>query len=81
MGFTYNGVMAFGSYLATARGERSQQELADALGVTQSTISSWESDETIPRKHRLRAVASAYDVAFDALVSRWMRATPKSRAA
>lgn len=48
--------------LARERSGRSQQEVADALGVSQPTVHSWESDEKRPRADRLAEVAAAYGV-------------------
>ena len=36
---------------ARVKRKRSQKAVADALGVTQSAVSLWESGATIPRNH------------------------------
>lgn len=54
--------MTIGEKLKAARERRklTQQAIAEALGVSQPTIHSWESGETMPRMKRLAAVAEAY---------------------
>ena len=46
----------------------SQQELADALGVTQGTISAWESGRWNPTVENLRAAAQFLEVTIDELI-------------
>jgi transcriptional regulator with XRE-family HTH domain len=46
----------------------SQKELADALGVTQGTVSAWESGRWDPTVENLRAVAKVLGVTVDELV-------------
>ena len=46
----------------------SQQELADALGVTQGTISAWESGRWNPTVENLRAAAQFLGVSIDELI-------------
>ena len=46
----------------------SQQELADALGVTQGTISAWESGRWNPTVENLRAAALFLGVTVDELI-------------
>ena len=66
------------SYLTTCRGDRTQTEVATALGVSQATISSWESDDAakrvLPRAKRLAAVADAYGADLSKLRDLWHRA-------
>ena len=47
-----------------------QLELAKAMGVSQGTISSWESGITLPRGIRLSKLASVLDVSVDYLLGR-----------
>ena len=69
---------ALHSYLTTCRGDRTQTEVATALGVSQATISSWESDDAakrvLPRAKRLPAVAEAYGADLSTLRDLWHRA-------
>lgn len=46
----------------------SQKELADALGVTQGTVSAWESGRWDPTVENLRAVAKVLGVTVDELI-------------
>ena len=53
-----------GERIANARQERglSQLDLANQLGVKQSTIDHWESGETAPRANRLNQLAGVLNV-------------------
>lgn len=66
------------SYLTTCRGDRTQTEVAAVLGVSQATISSWESDDAakrvLPKAKRLGAVAEAYGADPATLRDLWHRA-------
>lgn len=46
-----------------------QGELADRLGVTQQTVSRWESGVAVPPPKRLAALAEALDLKLDRLLS------------
>ena len=46
----------------------SQKEFADALGVTQGTVSAWESGRWDPTVENLRAVAKVLGVTVDELI-------------
>ena len=50
-----------------AKGMR-QKKLADALGVTQGTVSAWESGRWDPTVENLRAVAKVLGVTVDELI-------------
>ncbi|WP_035804686.1 helix-turn-helix domain-containing protein [Kitasatospora mediocidica] len=50
--------------------ERTQAELADALGVKRPTIAKWESGETFPEPDRLPALAAALGGGLDELFPR-----------
>lgn len=65
--------MTFGDLLTRSRGDRGQQEIADKLGVSQPTISSWEAESSYPRKSRLRRIAAVYGVEYARLVDAWIR--------
>jgi transcriptional regulator with XRE-family HTH domain len=60
--------LSLGERLRRSRRERgiNQTEIALVLGVSQPTISYWESDRKIPR--HLRAVAAAYGIPFRELI-------------
>ena len=47
-----------------------QQELADAVGITQSQIARYESGETQPSLETLRKLAAALDCTLDELIGR-----------
>lgn len=68
--------MTFREALRKARGARNQADVAAAIGVKQSTISSWESDEAgtqcLPAAHRLDKVAEAYGISARRLRRLWM---------
>lgn len=53
-----------GSLLRRARGKsgRSQRDMASRVGVTHTTIGSWESDRHPVGPRRIRDVAAAYGV-------------------
>jgi transcriptional regulator with XRE-family HTH domain len=76
--------MTFQEALRKARGDTSQAAIADLIGVKQSTISSWESDEAgtqcLPAAHRLEKIAAAYKLPAERLRKLWMAAV-SSRAA
>jgi transcriptional regulator with XRE-family HTH domain len=42
--------------------DKTQQEMADDLGVSQATISRWEEGECLPRRDQWQRVARAYGV-------------------
>ena len=58
--------------LAAARGDKSQALIAEACGVSQVTISSWEAGETTPRYSRLPSIAKGYGVGLRRLQSLWI---------
>lgn len=43
-------------------------ELADQVGVSRPTIWSWESDKSIPRASRIRALAQSFNVSENELI-------------
>ena len=47
----------------------SQQSVAEMLGVSNKTISSWECDNTAPDLYMLPAIAELYEVTIDELVN------------
>ena len=62
MGFGRN-VLA----LRTSAG-MTQQEIADALGVTQAAVNAWEHDKARPRYDTLRALAAMFGETVDAMI-------------
>ena len=61
----------FGDRLVAARenSNLSQQDLADRLGVKDSTIKSWENDNSEPRANRLSILAGLLNVSITWLIS------------
>ncbi len=53
---------------ARERLEKTQAEMAEALGVTQPLIARWESDNALPRTEDVRSVAAAYKLKPDQLL-------------
>jgi len=45
-----------------------QQELANKLGVKQSTISNWLHGKSYPNYHQIQKIANFFNVSADALV-------------
>ncbi len=46
-----------------------QRELAERLGVKQTTVSSWECGKSLPSKPNIERIESAFGVSFDLVVS------------
>ena len=63
--------MSFAENLATLRRLKgmSQEELAAAIGVSRQTLSKYETGESLPDIERCRALAEAFGVSLDELVS------------
>ena len=61
----------FGDRLVAARAKSnlSQQDLAERLGVKNSTIKSWENDNSEPRANRLSMLAGLLNVSITWLIS------------
>lgn len=49
-----------GERLRNLRGTRSQEEVAEALGISQSALSTYENDERIPRDRIKVKIADFY---------------------
>lgn len=62
--------MSLGSSLAQARRKsgRSQEEVAERLGVSRQTISKWELDETLPDIRQSKKLAVLYHMTLDQLI-------------
>lgn len=63
--------MAIGENLKTLRQRcgMTQQQAADKLGVTRQTVSSYESDRTMPDIEMLKALAAVYGTDIDEIIS------------
>ena len=48
---------------------KSQEELAEALGVSRQAVSKWETGESEPELAKLRALAATFGITVDALLS------------
>jgi transcriptional regulator with XRE-family HTH domain len=55
----------FGKRLRRLRGERSQREMAEELGVPTTTLSSLEQQESVPRGPMLQRLCDHFGVAVD----------------
>jgi len=55
----------FGRRLRRLRGVRSQKEVAEALGIPATTLSSLEQQETVPRGPMLQRLADHFGVSRD----------------
>ncbi len=60
----------FSERLYTLRKNRglSQEQLADALGVSRQSVSKWESGASMPESDRLIAISEYFGVSLDALL-------------
>lgn len=47
---------------------KSQEEIADQLGISRQALSKWENGESFPTTENLIALAKVYDVSMDELV-------------
>lgn len=56
-----------GARLRELRGDRSQKEIADAIGVTDMAISLYENGERIPRDEIKRAIAKFFGVTVESI--------------
>ena len=61
--------MCLGNHLFQARKKcgLSQEEAAEALGVSRQTISRWETDETLPDICQSQKLAALYHLSLDEL--------------
>lgn len=50
-----------GERLRKLRGSRSQQAVADAIGISQTALSAYENDERIPRDPVKKRIAEYYN--------------------
>lgn len=56
-----------GARLRALRGDRSQKEVADAVGVTDMAISLYENGERIPRDEIKRTIAKFFGVSVECI--------------
>lgn len=63
---------------ARGRADLNQTDAAELIGVSQATVSSWESTNdairVCPQAGRLESIAKAYRLPIDRLRSQWLRA-------
>jgi transcriptional regulator with XRE-family HTH domain len=59
MSSTVLGIMGLGKRIREARGEMTQRELADLLGVDPMTVSRWERDVVDVSNRKVRRIAEA----------------------
>lgn len=52
--------MSIGSKLRKLRGDRTQEQVADAIGVTKSAYAMYERDERVPRDEIKKRIADYY---------------------
>jgi len=69
----------FGRRLRRLRGERSQKEVAEALGIPTTTLSSLEQQECVPRGPMLQRLADHFGVSRDYFYPPDARATVGAR--
>jgi transcriptional regulator with XRE-family HTH domain len=67
--------------LIAARRGRTQQDVADEIGVSQATVSTWEKEQFVPRKTKLRDLARAYRLPYRRVVNAWLQTVGKGKAA
>ena len=65
-------------YIRKIMANETQQEMADRLGVTQRTITNWETDKRSPDFDMLAKICDFYNVSMDFLFGRTSDPTPPS---
>lgn len=72
----------FSSALIDARQklDLSQADLAEAIGVEQETVSSWERGDLLPRAHRIDSIAVAVSMKPDKLRALWFESSSRRAA-
>lgn len=75
--------MTLGEKLQLLRRSRglSQEQLAEALGVSRQAISKWECGDSAPDLDKLRAICTYFGVTSDYLIWESAEAAPEARAA
>jgi transcriptional regulator with XRE-family HTH domain len=69
----------FGRRLRRLRGERSQKEVAEAIGIPTTTLSSLEQQETVPRGPMLQRLADHFGIAREYFYPPGSRTTEGAR--
>ena len=59
--------MSTGAKLRELRGNKSQQEIADAIGITKSALAMYERNERVPRDEIKIRIANYYGVSIVSL--------------
>lgn len=59
--------MSTGAKLKKLRGDRSQQELADEIGITKSALAMYERNERVPRDEVKVLIANFFGVSIESL--------------
>lgn len=59
--------MSTGAKLRELRGNKTQQETADAIGITKSALAMYERDERVPRDEVKVRIANYYGVSIVSL--------------
>lgn len=59
--------MSTGAKLRELRGNKSQQEIADAIGITKSALAMYERNERVPRDEIKVRIANYYGVSIVSL--------------
>lgn len=59
--------MSTGAKLKQLRGKKSQQELADEIGITKSALAMYERDERVPRDEVKVLIARFFGVSIESL--------------
>jgi transcriptional regulator with XRE-family HTH domain len=72
-------IQHFGRRLRRLRGERSQKEVAEGLGIPTTTLSSLEQQETVPRGPVLQRLSDYFGVARDYFYPPHRRTTSGAR--
>lgn len=71
--------MSLGENIYRLRTERnlSQEELADALGISRQSVSKWENDSAVPELEKLLKLSEIFDITLDELVGRDAQQEPE----
>lgn len=56
--------MSTGAKLRELRGDKTQQDVADGIGITKSALAMYERDERVPRDEVKKRIADYYGVSI-----------------
>jgi transcriptional regulator with XRE-family HTH domain len=75
--------MQMGERLKTLRAakEETAQQVADAIGVTRSAVSLWETEQTVPTPDNILALSKHFEVSTDELMGNGGNEKPKEEEA